>query len=89
MKFHFAKKLVVFLALLWCGAVHAQTNAPARWLLVFDISSAMKARLPGTTAALKQFLATSAGGELREGDSVFDNAMHQVADRLKNAASQV
>ena len=26
---------------------------------------------------------------LREGDSVFDNAMHQVADRLKNAASQV
>ena len=26
---------------------------------------------------------------LREGDSVFDNAMHQVADRLKNAASQL
>ena len=26
---------------------------------------------------------------LREGESVFDNAMHQVADRLKNAASQL
>lgn len=26
---------------------------------------------------------------LREGDSVFDNAMHQVADRLKNAANQI
>lgn len=26
---------------------------------------------------------------LREGDSVFDNAMHQVADRLKSAASQL
>lgn len=26
---------------------------------------------------------------LREGESVFDNAMHQVADRLKNAANQV
>ena len=26
---------------------------------------------------------------LREGESVFDNAMHQVADRLKNAATQL
>ena len=26
---------------------------------------------------------------LREGDSVFDNAMHQVADRLKSAATQL
>ena len=26
---------------------------------------------------------------LREGESVFDNAMHQVADRLKNAANQL
>ncbi|HSD16181.1 MAG TPA: DUF1631 family protein [Thermomonas sp.] len=26
---------------------------------------------------------------LREGESVFDNAMHQVADRLKNAANQI
>jgi hypothetical protein len=84
MKFHFAKKLVVFLALLWSGAVQAQTNTPGRWLLVFDTSPAMKARLPGTTAALKQFLDTSAGGELREGDSVAVWAYDKVLQRGQN-----
>lgn len=84
MKFHLAKKLVVLLALLWGGAVHAQTTAPGRWLLVFDTSPAMKARLPGTTAALKQFLTTSAGGELREGDSVAVWAYDKVLQRGQN-----
>lgn len=84
MIFYFAKRLVVLLALLWGGAVHAQTNAPGRWLLVFDISSSMKARLPGTTAALKQFLTTGAGGELREGDSVAVWAYDKVLQRGQN-----
>jgi hypothetical protein len=70
MNFNRSKWPALLIGLLWCGAVHAQTNLPGRWLLVFDTSPAMKTRLPGTIAAVKQFLATSADGEIREGDSV-------------------
>ena len=73
----------------WLGAllvvllpVHApaQPTQPQRWLLVFDLSSAMKQRLPATEAVLKNFLATSAGGRLQAGDYIgvwtYDKKLH-------------
>ena len=48
----------------------AQAAQAARWLLVFDTSSAMKKRLPATESALKNFLASNGGGQIHPGDSV-------------------
>ncbi|MEI7807565.1 MAG: hypothetical protein WCJ07_03665 [Verrucomicrobiota bacterium] len=58
----------------------AQAAQGSRWLLVFDTSSAMKKRLPATEVALKSFLASNGGGQIRAGDSVgvwtFDQQLH-------------
>ena len=58
----------------------AQPTSPERWLLVFDLSPAMKKRLPATEDVLKNFFATSAEGRLQEGDSIgvwtFDEQFH-------------
>ena len=48
----------------------AQPKDPQRWLLVFDLSSTMKNRLPATEEILKDFFATSGGGRLQEGDYI-------------------
>jgi hypothetical protein len=64
---------LVVAAVLGCflAAGHAQTAAGGgRWLLIFDASSAMKKRLPGTEAALRHFFITRGDGQLEEGDSV-------------------
>ena len=58
----------------------AQPTSPQRWLLVFDLSSAMQKRLPATEEVLKNFFATSAGGRLQEGDYLgvwtYDQKLH-------------
>ena len=58
----------------------AQPTSPERWLLVFDLSPAMKKRLPATEAVVKNFFATSAEGRLQDGDSIgvwtFDEQFH-------------
>lgn len=51
-------------------AAAAEPAGGGRWLLIFDTSATMKKFLPGTEAALKNFLATSADGQLQPGDSV-------------------
>ncbi len=48
----------------------AQAAQEGRWLLIFDTSSVMKKRLPATELALKNFLASNGGGQIRAGDSV-------------------
>lgn len=73
--FAFAAGWLCGLMLLAAGSrvVHAQTEQPeqpARWLLVFDTSSAMKKYLPGTEAAVRQFLSAAANGQLKKDDSV-------------------
>ena len=57
-------------ALLLPTGAFAQPKNPARWLLVFDLSSAMKKRLPATEAALKNFFATGGEGRLQAGDNI-------------------
>jgi len=58
----------------------AQPANPQRWLFIFDLSPAMQKRLPATATALKEFFATSAGGQLQAGDSIgvwtFDQKLH-------------
>ncbi len=60
------------LLLVWLlpASVFAQTGEPARWLFVFEMSPAMHKRLPASEAALKNFFATTAGEQLRPGDSI-------------------
>ena len=57
-------------ALLLPAVAFAQPKGPERWLFVFDLSSAMKNRLPATEAALKNFFATGAEGRLQAGDNI-------------------
>ncbi len=58
----------------------AQPTGPQRWLLVFDLSAAMKPRLPATEEVLKNFFATSARGRLQAGDYIgvwtYDQKLH-------------
>ena len=58
----------------------AQPKSPERWLFVFDLSPAMKKRLPATEEVLKTFFASRAGGRLQEGDNIgvwtYDQKMH-------------
>lgn len=56
--------------LVFLSVSRAEPAGGGRWLLVFDTSSTMKKRLPGTEAALKHFIATSADGQIQAGDSV-------------------
>ena len=60
----------LLMTLLLPAAVSAQPKSPARWLLVFDLSPAMKKRLPATEAVLKNFFATGADGRLQAGDNI-------------------
>ena len=59
----------------------AATNVDNRFLLIFDISSDMKKRLPAVQEALDTMLATSVNGQLHSGDSVgvwtFDQDLHR------------
>jgi hypothetical protein len=48
----------------------AQPVGPERWLLVFDLSPAMKKRLPATEEVLKSFFASGAEGRLQAGDNI-------------------
>lgn len=48
----------------------AQPSRPERWLFVFDLSSAMKKRLPATEQVLTNFFATGAEGRLQNGDNI-------------------
>ena len=58
----------------------AATNVNSRFLLIFDISSDMKQRVPAVQKALDTLLATGANGQLHLGDSVgvwtFDQDLH-------------
>jgi hypothetical protein len=67
-------------ALLLPASAFAQPKGPARWLFVFDLSPAMKKRLPATAEALKNFFATGAEGRLQEGDNIgvwtYDQKLH-------------
>jgi hypothetical protein len=67
-------------ALLLPASALAQPKGPERWLFVFDLSSAMKKRLPATEEVLKNFLATGAEGRLQAGDNIgvwtFDQKLH-------------
>jgi len=65
-----ALRCALLLALLLPAGAFAQPKGPARWLLVFDLSPAMKKRLPATEAVLKNFFATGAGGRLQAGDNI-------------------
>jgi hypothetical protein len=66
-----ARRLAAALfALLLLSPAAAQETQPARWLLVFDTSSAMKKRLPAVEAVLKNLFIESVGGQLQAGDSV-------------------
>ena len=57
-------------ALLLPASAFAQPKDPARWLFIFDLSPAMKKRLPATEAALKDIFATGAEGRLQAGDNI-------------------
>jgi hypothetical protein len=48
----------------------APPTRPQRWLLVFDLSAAMKNRLPATEDVMKNFFDTAAGGRLQKGDYI-------------------
>ena len=52
------------------ASVFAQSDGPARWLFVFETSSAMHKRLPATEQALKSFFADNSGVRLQAGDSI-------------------
>jgi hypothetical protein len=77
---HLHRKELFSIAARWlCGLlaalvlpvnVFAQPKGPQRWLLVFDLSSTMKSRLPATEAVLTNFFATSAEGRLQDGDDI-------------------
>ncbi len=74
---------VLFAGVLWVTALHAQPaerKVDNRFLLIFDTSSDMRARLPAVQSALDALLATGAGGQLHPGDSVgvwtFDQSLH-------------
>jgi len=58
----------------------AATNVNNRFLLIFDISSDMKQRLPAVKKALNDILAASTNGPLHSGDSIgvwtFDQDLH-------------
>lgn len=74
MIFAAARWLCALLALLALLALPlnapAQPTRPERWLLVFDLSSAMKKRLPATEEVLKNLFATGAEGRLQAGDNI-------------------
>ena len=61
-------------------ALPAAQRVDNRFLLIFDTSSDMRARLPAVQKALDALLATSANGPLHSGDSVgvwtFDQDLH-------------
>lgn len=57
-------------AVVFSGAVHAESAVAGRWLLVFDTSYPMKKRLPATLLAASNLVATSASGLIRKNDSV-------------------
>ena len=66
------------------SASRAQPAAPKvdnRFLLIFDISSDMRQRMPAVQNALDTLLATSANGQLHSGDTVgvwtFDQTLHR------------
>jgi hypothetical protein len=75
---------VLFAGIFLAPAPRAQPAAPKkvdnRFLLVFDISSDMKQRLPAVQKALDTLLANSVNGQLHMGDSVgvwtFDQGLH-------------
>lgn len=77
MKFH---RPIFYAFAVWLGALllllaggrtaQAQAEPPARWLLIFDTSAAMKDCLPATRTAARQFLETAGNGQLRPDDSV-------------------
>jgi hypothetical protein len=78
-----ARWLCVLLAVLALPVGAPAQPAPARpqrWLLVFDLSSVMKKRLPATEEVLKNFFDTAAGGRLQEGDYIgvwtYDQKLH-------------
>jgi hypothetical protein len=58
----------------------AATNVKSRFLLIFDISSDMKKRLPAVQETLNEILAASTNGQLHSGDSIgiwtFDQDLH-------------
>ena len=58
----------------------AQPKSPARWLLVFDLSSTMKKRLPATEEVVSNFFASGAEGRLQDGDNLgvwtYDKKLH-------------
>ncbi len=62
--------VVLLAALLLPAGAFAQADGPARWLFVFETSSAMQKRLPATEQALKNFFATAAAEQMQAGDSI-------------------
>ena len=61
---------VLLAAWLLPASAFAQSDGPARWLFVFETSSAMHKRLPATEQALKNFFTDNSGGRLQAGDSI-------------------
>jgi hypothetical protein len=59
---------------------HAVGQGQERWLLVFDMSSAMKKRLPALSTEITKIFASNMGYKLHSGDSVgvwtFDTQVH-------------
>ncbi len=81
------RRALIFAALLagtfLAPALRAQPAAQKvdnRFLLIFEVSSDMKQRLPAVQKALNEILAASTNGELRSGDSIgvwtFDQDLH-------------
>jgi len=68
------------LVLFACGAVQSAPESPQRWLFIFDTSSAMKRRLPATTAELENLFVKTINDQLSAGDSIgvwtFDEKLH-------------
>jgi hypothetical protein len=76
-------------------AVRAQPAAPKvdnRLLLIFEISSDMKPRLPAVQKALDALLANSMNGQLHSGDSIgvwtFDQDLHRGQFQLRHWAPE-
>ncbi len=63
-----ASWLGVVIYLFLCAPLRAEVED--RWLVIFDTSSEMKKRLPGTEATLKILLETSAAGQMQPNDSL-------------------
>lgn len=61
---------VLLVVTAWPVSAPAQPKSASRWLFIFDLSPAMKKRLPATEAVLKNFFATSAEGRLQAGDEI-------------------